>query len=640
MRLRSVSRRLDGLVLLPLLCTVLFAALAPAPAAAFEIFGVRIFGSDPEPPPPDAVFYTVELTLLDEDDSLVKRLRGASRLFEEVEEPSPAPAALIATARGDYQRILASLYAEGHYGGTISIMIDGREASGLAPDAPIGDVASVMITVDPGPLYLFDNVAITNEPGPVLNDRTLPDTPQELGLRQGEPARSTVVLASEASLVQLWRERGHPKAEIAARTAVAEHARDELNVAIDVAPGPAAVFGGTTVSGTERMSPAFVAWYAGIEPGEPFDPDDLERARDQLRRLEVFQAYRIVEAPTVRDDGTLPIELKLAERKRRVIGAGAKFSSVDGFGGEVYWRHRNLFGEAEQLRLSASVGGVGADDPQEYNYRVAAEFLKPGVITPYTDLLASVYAEQDAPDTYRARTIGARVGLAHRIGDRLTIDGFAQAEASTIDMTDVGDGDFLFLSTPVAVNYDASNDEYDPTRGFKIGGKLEPYYEVQFNNVGLVSELEGSVYYGLANDRLVLAARASVGSIVGAPLDETPATRLFYAGGGGSIRGYPYRGVGPIDADGDVIGGRSYLTGSLEARVRVTENIGVVPFFDFGNAFRSEYPDFEEPLRYAVGIGARYKTGLGPLRLDVAVPLDPLDGDPSFAFYIGLGQAF
>jgi translocation and assembly module TamA len=621
------------------LAAALLGAVAPGPAAAFEIFGIRLFGGKPEAPPEGAVTYTVDVDAGGDRD-LARRVRSASRLVEEAKEPSPGAAALLARARGDYQRILATLYAAGYYDDVISITVDGREAANLPIDTDLGDTAEVLITVAPGPPYRFGRLEIVNPPGPIENDRTLPKTPEELGLVPGAPAYSTAVVASEAALVGRWRERGHPKARIMEERAVAQQERDELDVYIAVDPGRPAVFGPTTVTGTRRMDPGFVAWYAGITPGEPFDPDTLERARDQLRRLGVFQASRVIEADRIGDDGTLPIELAVAESKLRVLGVGAKYSTLDGAGVEGYWAHRNLFGRAEKLRLEASVGGIEATDPDEYNYSLSATFTKPGVFTPWTDFVATVYGAQDSPDAYRARTVGGRAGFNHRIPDRWTFGAFGQVEYSDIDQTDVGDGTFLMISLPLSAAYDGSNNFLDPTRGFRIGAKAEPFYETHYANVGLISEIDGSVYFGLAGDRLVLAGRAAVGSIVGAPRDEIPANRLFFAGGGGSIRGYPYRGVGPLDANGDVTGGRSYFVGSAEARIGVTRTIGVVPFFDFGNAFESELPDFSEPLRTSVGLGLRYKTGLGPIRFDVAFPLDPYEGDPNVAFYVGLGQAF
>ncbi|MEM8551664.1 MAG: autotransporter assembly complex family protein [Pseudomonadota bacterium] len=617
------------------------ALLAAVPsAAAFEFLGLRLFGGEREPPPPDAITYTAELSAPEADRALLRKLRGASQVITNQDEPASSPAALLASARSDYQRILAVLYSEGRYGGEISILVAGRQAADLPADTQLSDGTAVSITVNPGPVYVFGDVSITNRAGPILHDMTLPATPEELGLRSGEPARSTVVLASEDALVGRWREKGHPKARIAESTATANHADDELSVRMRVAPGREANFGPTSVRGTDRMDPEFVAYYADIPEGERFDPDDLERAQDQMRRLEVFQAVRIVEADRVQDNGTLPITVRVVERKTRVIGGGVEISSVDGLGLQGYWRHRNLFGRAERLSLEASASDINGDNPDTYNYSLGAAILKPGVFTPYTDLAARVYAEQLSPETYRSRTVGARVGLQHRIGKRLTAEVFGQVEASTIDRTSVGDGEFLMVSLPSALTYDATDNPLDATRGYKVRVKAEPFVETVNSNVGLITEAEVSTYRALGSDRLVLALRGQVGSIVGAPQDEIPANRLFFTGGGGSIRGYVYQGVGPTDRNGDVVGGRSFVTGSAEARFRINEQFGFVPFVDVGNAFADELPDFSEPLAVGVGAGIRYYTGLGPIRLDVAVPLNEVGNEPDFAFYIGLGQSF
>ncbi len=492
--------------------------LVPGQAGAFEIFGMRFFEGPPEPPPEGSVTYDVEFEVFGDDRSLKNAIERASALEEESSEPSPGSAALISRAQADYQRILAALYEGGRYGPTISIMVDGREAAYVPIDAELGDSAQVYITVDPGPEFAFGTVDVANRPGPVPNDDSLPPTIEELGLVAGEPALANKIIASEAALVGRWRELGYPKARIEERTASAYHDKSLLDVAINVAPGRPAVFGTTTVSGTERMDPAFVAYYAGLEVGETFDPDDIERARDQLRRLAVFKATRIVEAETINPDGTLDMGIEVAERPLRVFGGGVNYSTLDGAGAEAYWRHRNLFGRAEKLGLRAAVSGINAQNPDEYNYRVEATFLKPGVISPYTDFSSVIYADQDLPDTYRARTVGARAGLTHRPTKRITMSGLASFEASTIDQTDYGDGDFYFASLPLSLEYDGSNNEYNPTRGFRLISSLEPFYEFRNQNFGGIAQLEGRVYRGLADDRVVLAARAAVGSIFGAPL--------------------------------------------------------------------------------------------------------------------------
>lgn len=618
-------------------------AVGASPAAAFELFGINFFGAeeDEEPVSPDAQPYTITLDVTGGDEDVQARIEASSLLFSDQEErPPPSTPAFLSRVRAEYGRIVAGLYADGYYGPEVTITVDGRDPLALRPDVDLPDPVPVTITVDPGPQFTFGAVAIENRaPPPVEADDAVEETPEDLGLLPGAVARSGVVLQSERVLVEEWRQQGRPTAEIAARDAVADHPSSTLDVGIQVAPGPAAVYGPVAVTGTERMDPEFVRWVSGLRPGEPFDPDDIQRAREQIQRLQVFNATRIVEAEAVTPEGTLPLEINLAERPLRVIGGGATYSTADGAGVEAYWEHRNLFGRAERLRLEGRVGGISGTDPTDFAYYTGAVFTKPAVITPLTDFTASLIGRRDVFESYEEEVVQARVGLSQETTLGLTGSIAGNVEYShTFDA--LGDREFVFVSLPGTVTFDGRNDELQPTSGVRASLALEPFYEIRNGTTGVVADLEGSTYLGFgAEDRFVIAARAAVGSIIGAERDEVPGSRLFFAGGGGSIRGYTYRNVGP-EIGGDVVGGLSYVEGSLEFRARVTESIGVVPFVDVGSAFASSVPDFSEDLRVGVGLGLRYYTGLGAIRVDAALPLNPGDDDPSFALYIGLGESF
>lgn len=618
-------------------------AVAVPPANAVSFFGWNPFGSDEpaEPPSPDAQPYSIEIAVSGVDDDLADRLRASSLLWTERErDPPPSTASFLSRVNAEYGRLVGALYAEGYYGGVVTITVAGRDPAAIPFDAVLPKPAAVAVTIEPGPLFRFGDVAIrgrapaTADPADAVEQR-----PEDLGLVMGAIARSTAVLGSERALVDEWREQGYPKAEIARRDALANHPDSTLDVGLDVASGPRAVYGAVTVTGTEDMDPDFVAWMTGLEPGREYDPDDIDKAQKNLRRLQVFNASRIVEGETVAPDGSLPIEVNVAERPRRLVGGGASYSTVDGAGVEGYWEHRNLFGRAERLRFDARVGGVAGVDPTDFSYTLGATFTKPGVITPLTDLTASLTGNREVLEAYTDTTVRARVGLAHEFYEGVT--GTAAANVEWAEIEDALDTrQFLLASLPADLIWDARDDELEPTSGFRARIGLEPFYEFEYENVGLIANLQGSAYWSFdAEDRFVLAARAGIGSIVGAPRDEIPSSRLFFAGGGGSVRGYAYRNIGPMVGD-DVVGGRSYVEGSLELRARVTESIGIVPFVDAGSAFASSLPDFSEDIKIGVGIGLRYYTGLGPIRVDAAVPLNPGDDDPAFAVYIGLGQSF
>jgi translocation and assembly module TamA len=619
---------------------VLSLASAGFPALAFELFGRKFFEANDETiVVPDAQPYTLDVSISGDDKALAKAIRNASSLVREEKRPPPGTAGLIARARGDYGRILASLYANGYYGGTIAISVDGMPVESLRPDVDLPDPAPVKLSVDPGPLFHFGEVRVLGLPTDALTheDADALDL-DHWDLKEGAVARSGAILATESRLVEVWRQRGHPKAAIVTREVIADHPKLTVDVTLAVEPGPGATFDAPLVTGTELVDPAYARFMTGIRPGEPYDPDTLARSRQRLQDLGVFASVSVVEGDSVGPDGILPLTFVLSERKRHLIGGGVSYATIDGATLEGYWMHRNLFGHAESLRFDAAISRIGANDLGDFSYDLATTFRRPGVFTPNTDATFRLSAERETVDTYESTTFAAKAGLDHRFSRTLTGSTAVNGEWADIDDA-FGTNRYLIFSLPSKLDYDSRDIKLDPTEGLHAIVEVEPFTDINAGTLALVTEGTLAGYYGIgADDRLVLAARGSLGTIVGGDTEDIPATRRFYLGGGGSIRGYEYRSVGP-ESGGEVIGGLSFFETSLEARFRLTDSIGIVPFIDAGAAYEDPIPSFSEDVRVGVGLGLRYLTPLGPLRFDVAVPLNR-DGGDSFAFYVGLGQSF
>jgi translocation and assembly module TamA len=616
-------------------------AIAAGSASAFEIFGRKFFEADDEEVAvvSDAQPYTLSFSVKSANADLVESIEQASALVRDKERPPPGTAGLLARARGDYGRMLAALYATGHYGGTIEILIDGVPAESLRPDMDLPDPVAVAVTVDPGSPFRFGDIRIDGLPqGTMTEEDENALQLDEWELIEGEEARSGAILAAEGRLTELWRQRGHPRAGVT-REIVADHRTQIVDVTIVAVPGPAAKLGVAGVTGTERMDPEFVRFITGIKPGEPYDPDTPNRARDRLQRLGVFSSIAVEEDDTVGADGILPITFRVSERKRRVVGGGASYSTVEGATLEAYWMHRNLFGRAESLRFDAAVSRIGAEDFSGLNYAAATTFRKPGVFTPDTDFTLQLAGKREFVEPYGSGTISAKAGLEHQFNEDLRGSVALNLEYANIE--DVfGQNEYMIVSVPGRLDYDARDDKLDPTEGLRGTLDAEPLVDFAGSTVALVARGSVSSYLSLQeDDRAIFAARAAAGTIVGGSLEDIPATRRFYLGGGGSIRGYEYRTVGPRLAD-EVVGGLSFWEASAEMRFRLTDQIGLVPFVDAGAAYEDPFPDFAEGVRFGAGLGLRYYTPLGPLRFDLAMPLNPRDGDPSVAFYVGLGQAF
>ncbi len=611
-------------------------------ASAFDIFGFKLFEDQSEidadavigdPQPYSA---TLETSATGEVESAI---RNSSSLLRDQGSPASGSAGLIAKARGDYRRILAALYNQGYFGGTISILVDGREAANLAPDTSLPDPATVLLRVSSGPLFRFGSIRIAPEAPPTSDPRDQVDPPASVGFGSGLVARATVIERAEVLALNAWRQQGYAEAAVTKRDVVADHATDTVDVNITIVPGRRAYVGNIDVSGTQRMDPVFVAQMTGLRPGDEYDPDDIAKAERRLARLDVFRAMRVEAAGAIESDGMLPFNVIVEEQADRRFGVGATYSTIDGLGIEGFHLWRNLFGRAERLRLDAKVAGINWPvNTAEFDYAFGGTFTKPGFLNPDNDLVAAIAAERTVLPAYTETSASAKVGMTQYL-DEITLDGSLYYERSLFE-DDYGERNFSLAGLTGGLIWDARDSTTDPTKGFYVNVTAEPFYEFYYGNAAFRTTAEVRGYLSmLADDQLVLAGRARIGALVGPPIDETPPDRLFFAGGGGSVRGYGYKSIGVEQPDGTVSGGRYLIEGSVEARYRVTNDIGVVAFVDGGYVAADEWPGLEQ-LKLGVGAGLRYYTGLGPLRLDVAVPLNKRPGDADYGIYVGIGQAF
>lgn len=625
------------------LCALLAAALLiPSDARALEIFGITLFGekeSEPAAAVPDPLPYTATMTVTGDGSELEENLKSASELVSSQSQPPSGEAGLIARGISDFERLVGRLYIDGYYGGTVDIRLGGvslQQAleSGDIPDArPV----PVSIAVAAGPVFSFGEIRIVPaDKAPLPAGVT---DAERYELKAGETAGSGKILEAEKRIVAALQALGYPLARVAEREVVADHRTNRVDVTLKVDPGREATFGTVSVEGTDRTDPDFVRTYAIIPTGERYDPQALRTAEKRLNDLGIFSSVRIVEGETLNPDGTLPITIQVLERKRNVIGAGVNWSSSEGFGAESYWRRRNLFGRGELLSIEGSVGRIGEESLTEMEYAARIAFEKPGAFGPMTSFTTSLGAKQEHPDAYRSRSITGDAFIVHEFDETLT--GRVGAEAFYADEEDVfGDHNYFLVGIPADLRYDNRDDKLNPTRGINAILFGEPAYDIRNSQAMVFLQGDISSYAALDDaKRFVLAGRAATGSIFGASLEDIPASRRYFLGGGGTIRGYAYRNVGPR-LNGEVTGGRSFVLVSGEVRVRVTESIGVVAFADAGNAFDAVYPDFSEELKVGLGVGLRYFTPVGPLRVDFAVPLSPDNNDPNFAVYVGLSQAF
>jgi translocation and assembly module TamA len=582
---------------------------------------------------PDPTPYTIEINVIGGNRRLDRTLRNSSNLYVLRRTPPSGLVGLLARARNDVARLTAALYREALYAGQISVTIDGRPLESVNPFDAIG-LRPVPVVVDIIPREPFHFGAVNASPlppGVSLKD---------IGLVPGKLADSDTIVAAEDAITLGWERRGHPLAEVAERDIIANHQTRILSVSLAVHPGPAADFGRVEVVGADKVNPNLVLRRAGIDPGSLYSSDVTKRAEKRLRDLGVFDSVRVVTADSLDPNGTIPITIEVSERKPRVIGVGGYYSNTEGAGAQVYWMHRNLFGGAEQLRLSAEVSRLFEGAWDEPDYRVAANFVKPAIIGPMTDFTLRAETYRETTDAYRVTANEFETGLVQVFSDSLTGGLDVEIEQSHFEDAVQRRDDYLLATLTASLDWDRRDDRFDPTKGFRVYIEAAPAYDFLHDTPLATFKNDVSIYRAVDGEkRFVLAGRVQGGLLTAEDIREVPPNRRLFAGGPGTVRGYAYQSLAPKNCKGELLGGRSMFAASAELRYRATPSLGVVAFVDAGNAYASLWPELDD-LKVGVGAGVRYLTPVGPLRVDLAFPLEPDRDDPWVALYVGLGQAF
>ncbi|WP_203074185.1 autotransporter assembly complex protein TamA [Falsiroseomonas ponticola] len=569
-------------------------------------------------------------------------LSDASRLRRLAEEAPVDGFGLVARALAE-PRLLDDVFrSEGYWAADATVLVDGQPATTpglaerLAARAP-GDPVPVEVRPNPGPRYTLRRIALRAATPAEAPAVAALGTPQ--GLAAGDPARSAPVLDAEADLIDRLRRAGHPLAAVVEREVVVDHEAQAMDVTWLLSPGPAARFAPPVIAGDSAVSRALVGRIAGRLEGQPYAPATQERTRRELMALGAFDSVRARAAQRLDDQGALPVTFTLADRPRNAAGFNLSYETNYGPSGSVYYERRNAFGNAERLRLEATVSRLGAGGgTEDVNSRIAANLRRPGLIDGRTTLVAEVAALRERLEAYDRDAIVASALLERPFGERWVLQTGPSLETGRIGR-DGNWQEFHLAGWVLGARYDGTDNLLDPRSGIRASVTATPYADV-LDGGGFVRAL-GTLrtYHDFTSDGgSVLALRGTLGSLVGADR-AVPLDKRFYAGGGGSVRGYSYQSIGPRDARNRPDGGSSLVEGSVELRQRVSGNFGMVAFVDAGSVGQRETPSFSD-VRLGAGLGVRYATAIGPVRLDVAVPLNRQEGDAGYGIYVGLGQAF
>ncbi len=539
--------------------------------------------------------------------------------------------------------VLETLTAEGYYAAHAEIDAE-----------PEGAAARGVVRVISGPLFRFAAVppdtpettfAAPLDPATAARVRAAARLPADA------PATGLAVVTAEAAGLAALRAAGYADAVVLPRIAEADHATQRLTVRFAFAPGAPVRLGPVLLSAPTRTDPRVVERMAGWRIGDPYTPGALDTLSRRLTDTGVFDAASVELAPPGHDAGTgdagtgdaapreaqsppvRPVIVTLTDRRARTISLGASASTTEGVGVEAEWRRRNLLRRADTLVISARLATL--------ERALGAEISAPqGTGAGRLVTLGADLTNRET-DAFDQTGVAARISLQEdRAGARFLGLG-ATLDASRIRDLE-GERTFYVASLFAEQRLDRSDSLLDPTRGWRAEARLEPSLAGGDDKAAFIrAQAAASAYRPLAaQGRLAVAARVRAASVIGAPLAAVPADRRFYAGGGGSVRGYDYQSLSPGDQNtGRVTGGASLAEASAELRGRVGRAWGYAAFIDAGGAARSAAPRLGD-LSVGVGLGLRYYAGFGPIRADIAVPLDRRGGQAGVQFYLSLGQAF
>jgi translocation and assembly module TamA len=610
----------------------------------------------------DPQAYKVELAPVGNDD-IDQTLKATSDLISLRASAPVSPFGLIARARSDTDRLKTALESFGYYESQVVVHINGK----LLTDPSLGDAltalpkdstARVAVSFTLGTLYHLRRIDID------IDGEVPLDARETLGLKSGQPAVASAVLAGGARLLSALQEQGYAFAQV--DSPIAYEAADEpvLDLNYRVVAGRKVNIGEIHIEGLKRVHEPLLRRRLLLHAGDVYKPSNIEAARRDLLALNVFAQVSVQIGTKAEESGGVPITFKVVERLRHAIALSAAYSSDLGGSGGATWTDRNVFGNAEQLTFAASVINLGGSDTTGTGYDTSVKYLIPEFLHRDQSLQFAVTAIKQQLQAYDQTAKTASATLSRKLSGVWSVSAGVSTTVETIIQdtsvtTDKQTGqivpvpqtfNYTLVALPLSINYDSTNlptPLEDPRHGFRGSLSVTPTLAIGHPNATfLITQFKVATYFDLNNllpiapGRSVLAARALAGIAQGAGELSLPPDQRFYAGGTSTIRGYGYQLVGPVFPQTDIpVGGTAITAGGLEFRQRFYTSWGAVAFVDAGQVSASLKP-LPSNVRVGAGAGMRYYTPIGPIRFDIAVPVGRRQGEDSFEIYIGLGQAF
>lgn len=558
-----------------------------------------------------------------EDKETLSLLQSASKLEKLKGSPPATLLGLKRRADDDMGNLIQALHSQGYYGAKANFSIDDSRSR-------------IVIHLETGPVYPFASFNIRYlQNGEEIPSDSLPCpiTLEDLKVEIGAPALPETILTAEDTVLDKLNLEGFAFASIKKREVFADQNEKNVLVKMLVETGPLTYFGPLTINGLERVKEKFFCKKLRWQEGELYHPTKIGKTQEALELSGLFSSVNISHDEEPTDGNLMPLTITVMEAKQRSIGFGLNYTTSLGPGFTGEWEDRNIFGAGEKLSVRADVWQKLQEGSISY--------LIPDYKRQDQNLIWLLDYRHERTKSFTENAFSFSGTIERKLSEHLRFSYGGMYKRLRSQRSDFN-GTFDLLKVPVQLRWSNTDSILEPTKGGTLQLKFIPSLQI-FNPrfAYSINTLTGTFYQSLTKDkRHVFAVKLMAGSIFGASKHEIPPPERFYAGSESTLRGYRYLTVSPLGHHDKPLGGRSMLIYTMELRNRIGKDFGLVFFYDVGNVYESDLPDFKDGVRQDVGLGIRYYTPIGPIRLDAAVPLNKRHIDNSLEVYFSIGQSF
>ena len=551
-----------------------------------------------------------------------KEVTESSKLIKLQESPPSNTKTLYYRCKTDHKELLKTLKSFGYFDAKIKFKIKRK----IKP-------IQVIVIITPGIRYTVGKINFKFEEKNQHVHFPHSKLIKVLKYEMSTPVHMENIINSISHLIVYFENHGFPYVKITPPVGQLNRESKEMDLFFTIDTGSYQVFGETRFPEFDFISNSYLKNRLSWTLGSPYDQRKVSKTRQILLESGIFSTVTI----KPQQNGTqADMDLHVEKGLPRTIGIGIKYATTDGLGVKAYWSHRNFLNEGNVIDSSFNLSR------RESFLKILYE--KPDTFIKDLSFIGDIVGKHERTKAFQGVSASTSYGFRHSNEDFLSYSVKLETEFSRLKR----DRDYeisRIFSVPFILTYDKVNNPVNPVKGFKVWGEIKPNFvnSYKYKNFTIVSVGGANYLRYNKSDNFVLATWCKAGLISQNKVQDIPLNKRFYGGGAGSVRAFGFQLLSPLDSEGKPIGGKSMVEFGIEPRVKITDKIGAVIFVEGGHVKAGGLE--KSPILWGTGVGVRYYTDIGPLRLDVAIPskVRKINGrkvDSQFQFYISFGQAF